>query len=192
MISREFLLVTKAKELIERVISRRAAEESRARATETAMRFAGQPNQEPAATFTSDSDATFDLNKIPPGSIFRVRYEGNENQFTFHRWFAAGDRMDTKLPIYEIVFGAHPDNRSHARLTLTPGLHVTQIRPRQLEFHVNETHEALGEERRDNTFVVNTIDLMAGGISQRAHETDRVGMCNIQLEQGVRVPVPVT
>ena len=187
----EFSIITKAKELFERSAFNRAEAQSRVRATEAAMRFAGQPNQEPKATFTSDSESTFDLIKLQPESIFRVRYEEGENLRIVHRWFAAGDRQDTKLPIYEIVFGAYLDNRSHARLTLTPGFYVTQIHPRQFEFPVGEAHEALGEEKHDDLFLVSRIDMMWSGIGEGVHKAGRTGSQVPQGRRGALVPVPI-
>lgn len=183
--------MTNVRNFLERVAFNRAEVQSQARAMEAAMRFAGQPNQEPGATYTSDSESQFDLNGLKPESVFRVRYEGNGPSIIFHRWFVVGDRKDKAIHAYEIVFGAYPDNSSHAQLTLTPGFFVTPIQPHQFVFPVCEAHYALGEEKQDGLFPVSRIDVMSGGISERVHESGSERLHQAQINPGVLVPVPV-
>lgn len=190
---KELSVMTNVRNFLEKVAFNRDEAQSRARATEAAMRFAGQPNQEPGATFTSDSESRFDLNRLKPESVFRVRYDEEAIGRIDHRWFVIGDRKDKKIHIYEIVFGvADFENRTHAQLTLTPGFFVTQIEPHQLVFPVCEAHDALGGEKQDGLFPVRRIDVMSGGIRERVHETGGVGLQYIiQREQGVLAPIPV-
>lgn len=195
---KELSVITTVKDFFERVTCTQAEARARARATEAAMRFAGQPNQEPGATFTSDSKSQFDLNRLKPESVFRVRYEGKSIRRTDHRWFVIGDRKNDKTLAYEIVFGADDDdNLTHVQLMLTPGFFVTQIEPHEFVFPVCEAHYALGGEKQDGTFLVSRIDVMrqidkrSEGKSEEILRPSRVALGVMVGEGGILAPIPV-